>query len=87
MGLQYDEYAAQLRRLEREKEMMADYANPVWMCYILLGTGNDQPVGGVASVELLPTSRGKHQHRKANEVCMISPPTDEPRSNRSRRLP
>ena len=29
MGLAYEEYAGQLRRLEREKEMMADYNNPV----------------------------------------------------------
>jgi hypothetical protein len=35
MGLAYEEYAGQLRRLEREKEMMAEYNNPVnhpyWM--------------------------------------------------------
>lgn len=29
MGLAYEEYAGQLRKLEREKEMMADYNNPV----------------------------------------------------------
>ena len=30
MGLAYEEYAGQLRKLEREKEMMADYNNPVF---------------------------------------------------------